>query len=227
MDYKKLNELQNTYPEVQSYTDGGNRIILNGVYPETNKILFAKPLLDSITPISGSSFRFILKVIKTTNDENPKFYTSEKYYDDLKSSIKENNPYFPLESIKKEFVVTINLDEILVRYSKLKPIEDKWGIIFSKNIFLSDAGVDYNELVKYIDWVVTTPNNLDIDTGGVIPVEEISNWVSSSLDTKTLTYPNIKSEVTQQSPTNVPQINDSSVSRTFLQKLRDRVLNQK
>jgi hypothetical protein len=227
MDYKKLNELQNTYPEVQSYTDGGNRIILNGVYPETNKILFAKPLLDSITPISGSSFRFILKVIKTTNDENPKFYTSEKYYDDLKSSIKENNPYFPLESIKKEFVVTINLDEILVRYSKLKPIEDKWGIIFSKNIFLSDAGVDYNELVKYIDWVVTTPNNLDIDTGCVIPVEEISNWVSSSLDTKTLTYPNIKSEVTQQSPTNVPQINDSSVSRTFLQKLRDRVLNQK
>lgn len=202
MDYKKLSELQNTYPNVESYKEEGSRIALNGLYSETNKILFAKPLLDSITPVSESSFRFILKVLKNDKDENPKFFTSQKYFDDLKASIKENNPYFPLESIKREFIVSINLDETLVRYSNLKPAEEKWGVLVSKNIFLSENGVDYNELIKYVDWVVTKPNALDIDTGGVIPAEKIAVWTSSSLDTKTLTYPNINNSSgtsTQQS----------------------------
>jgi hypothetical protein len=193
MEYKKLPELENKYPNIQSYKLEEPRIVLNGLYPETNKILFGKPNLDFITAISGSSFRFLLKVLKTESDTNPKFFTSEKYFDDLKASLKENNPYFPLESIKSEFVVTIILSEIEERFSKLKPKEENWGVNVTKNIFISDAGVDYNDLIKYIDWVIQPPNRLDIDSGGVIPTEKIGMWSSSSLDTKTLKYPNIQS----------------------------------
>lgn len=228
MEYKKLFELQNTYPNVESYKEEGSRIALNGLYPETNKILFAKPLLDSITPVSESSFRFILKVLKNDKDENPKFFTSEKYYADLKASIKENNPYFPLESIKREFIVSINLDEILVRYSKLKPIEEKWGVLVEKNIFLSENGIDYEKFVKYVDWVVTKPDALDIDTGGVLPAETIATWTSSSLDTKTLTYSNQNTQTTTPQPITIsPTPTPSGGGSTFLERLRERLRNQK
>lgn len=202
MEYKRLSELQNTYPNIRAYNEEGSRIVLNGLYPETNKILFAKPSLDAINVVPNTSFRFILSILKSETDQNPKFYTSEKYYNDLKASIQENNPYFSLESIKNEFIVTINIDETLVRFANLKPIEEKWGVVVSKNIFLSDNGLDYVELIKYIDWVVSKPNPLEIDTGGVIPAENIGLWASSSLDFSTLTYKN-KNEVQSAQSSNI------------------------
>ena len=50
--------------------------------------------------------------------------------------------------------------------------------------------------------MVSKPNPLEIDTGGVIPAENIGLWASSSLDFSTLTYKN-KNEVQSAQSSNI------------------------
>lgn len=194
MEYKKLTNLENKYPNIKNYKDVANSIVLEGLYPETNKVRFSKPSLKDIIPVKATTFRFIIKLLKNPNDTEPKFYTSEEYYKDLESSIKESNPYFPLQSVKTQFVTTLTLDTIYEKYLTNEEKEKKWGVNVSKNIFLSKDGIDNEKFIQYVDWVVSKPNPLEIDDGGVIGAELLGSWVSSSLNTSTLDYTPPKNE---------------------------------
>lgn len=206
MEYKNLQNLENKYPNTESYKSQGNLIALNGLYPETNKILFGKPSLKDIQPVEGTKFRFILKIEKDKNDKNPKFFTSAKYFKDLEQSLNENNPYFPLESVKTQFVVAYDTNSLIDRFLKLKPKEDEWGVVITRNSFFNNQQLDYIELVKYIDWVVDAPNRLEIDTGGVLPFEQLVEFTSSSLNTDTLTYNTTNTPAPTQSTLNANEI---------------------
>ena len=101
MEYKRLIQLDNQYPNLRNYTKNGidTNILLKGIYytgEATNQIQFNLADLSKVTPVAGTKFRFILSISMDDSNTNPKLFTSSEFYNDLKSSYDENNPYLPL-----------------------------------------------------------------------------------------------------------------------------------
>lgn len=140
MKYTSLSQLPNKYPSIANYTKLKEGVVLlNGVYPERNKVNFTLPKFDDVIPISNTSFRFVVGVLADENDKSPKFFTSKPFYNDIKLSNKVNNPYFTIQAlIGDSSIVFVKLKEYFELFDKLETDENDTPVNVTKNIFLTD-----------------------------------------------------------------------------------------
>jgi hypothetical protein len=150
MQYVSLSRIPNQYPTLKgNYTlFKDTTVLLNGVYPEKNKINFKLPEFKDITPIPNTTFRFVLSVTADEKDTNPRFFTSKPFYDDIKIAYKVNNPYFPIQAlIGVGSIININLKEYFEIFYKLETLEKDTPVNVTKNIFLLDEETEK----KFVD----------------------------------------------------------------------------
>jgi hypothetical protein len=167
---------------------------LSGKYVEVNYIDFDIPSVEDITLVPGTTFRFILVIKDSAADFEPKYYMSDTFYNDIEFSQVENNPYFIRAALKDIFAVTITLDKQIELFNTIKLLDIAAGVKTYKNLFIglgddnTTGGnvIDYEGLVRYIDWVVGPVNPLDNDgTDGVLPVSKIADYEIGSYDAET------------------------------------------
>jgi hypothetical protein len=181
MEYISLNKLINKYPTVGNYvTKVIGSIKLDGIYPTKNFIDFKiSPVnnikLDDIQSIDNTKFQFVLGVKNKSSETTPfKYFTSPDFFKKLQESINEPNPYFILQALKKEFIIEYSLEDDINILKDLSKLEADDSVTIKNHIwFLEDGRVDYKKLVQYIDWVVSTPTEMDATNLGVIPVSDI------------------------------------------------------
>ena len=136
MDYYKLEELENQYPDIQNYIKRNDTAtLLQGIYTK-NKVEFKMPTTQYIKPVDGTSFRFILGIQNA--DAPVTYYTSKPYFDDLKSAYSTNNPYFYNTSLYKEFTVKVDISQMVKVALNLIEKELKDGAEVSENIFINN-----------------------------------------------------------------------------------------
>ena len=184
MEYRRLVQLDNTYPSIKNYKAGSapDVFVLNGLYKE-NSVEFGLITLDKVTWVANTKFRFILAIKNSDEDKNPLLYTSEEFYNDLKESYKEPNPYLSIGAFNPPFIVTYTIKQLLKLFETLKPAEETDLVFISRNIYFNDKSeIDYEALVDYIDWCVDTVNTLDFDSGGVKDAEFLGIWNTLELD---------------------------------------------
>ena len=185
MDYIRIVELPNTYPQPGNYIKVQSDVVsLFGLYADENKLDFSLPSLDKVTKIDKTSFRFIMGVRLNNADKEIKYFTSEEYYDNLKSSITaESNPYFITYSLKPNYIVYINVDNFIKTFELLQSTEPQQGVKMLLNNFIDEnKNIDYSKLASYIDWVLSPPTIAEIGTDGVIPAEKIAKWQVGDYD---------------------------------------------
>jgi hypothetical protein len=195
MDYKNIFELADTYPDPTKYNSKRvKNMRLSGKYVEVNYIDFDIPSVEDITLVPGTTFRFVLVVKDSAADFEPKYFMSDTFYNDIELSQIENNPYFIRAALKDIFAVTITLDKQIELFNTIKLLDIAAGVKTYKNLFigLGDDNtiggnvIDYEGLVRYIDWVVGPVNPLDNDgTDGVLPVSKIADYEIGSYDAET------------------------------------------
>jgi hypothetical protein len=183
MEYIPLNKLPNKYPSITNYSwEDGSYIILDGEYP-TNYIAFRKPFLNQLKWVAGTKFKFIVS-IKTSNvDPYQQFYTSEEYYKALEKALLDNNPYFPKLSFKKENIIDVNISDALsIFFDRNTKDEGTYGVRVFRNFFCEADlneyfnGLNYENLIKYLDWLLSPSAPYDIDQGGVLPATTNSKY---------------------------------------------------
>ena len=180
MKYVNLFNIRNPYPIIFNYKRySPTTIRLGGKYTE-NFEDFEIPDLSLLEVVEGTSFKFILE-LKNGEDEDEfiGLYTSPIYYADLIASKDENNPY-PLQNAFNEiFTVKYNINELTKTYNTLKDLELELNVKVDRNIFYRfDAPNEYQELVKYVDWIVSKPalNEIGTKDSGVLPVNTIAEY---------------------------------------------------
>lgn len=178
MEYTPLQFLENTYPNPNNYVPSGvEKTTLNGLYPEKNKIEFNLPSVSELKYVEGTEFQFILAIFKDYKDTSPIYYTSEQYYYTLQNSILEGNPYFSQASFSPQNIISYVLETPLKVYSPLHKEEIKPRVNIRQNIFINTGSfVEYDNLVTYIDWMVSPVSPLDDDNFGVLKAETIAGW---------------------------------------------------
>ena len=178
MEYKPLQFLENTYPNPNNYVPTGvEKTTLNGIYPDKNKIDFNLPSISELKYVEGTEFNFVLAIFKDYKDTKPVYYTSEQYYYTLQNSILEGNPYFSQASFTPQNIVSYVIEPPLKVYAPLYKEEIKPRVSVRQNIFIKTGGVvDYDNLVTYIDWLVSQVSPLDDDNFGVLKPETIAGW---------------------------------------------------
>jgi hypothetical protein len=179
MDYKALNQLDNQYPDTYHYKNGpsANSVILYGEFNKVNKVDFKLPTLDNLKFVRGTEFRSIIAILQNTKDTNPVYYTSEAYYKDLEASINENNPYFVLGSFDPNNIITFVVDNIKNTFDSFGTKERRSFINMKQNImFRTGSIIDYDNLITYIDWVLSDVSPLDDSNNGVLLPEIIAGW---------------------------------------------------
>ncbi len=184
MEYYRLYDLRNQYPSISNYvTPIPGKVNLIGIYPETNVLPIDVQSLEGIKFVKDTKFRFILKIKEKQTDTNGVLYTSERYYKNLEASSKESNPYFINSSLKDAFIVEIFTESLNSLFTTFLNPENAAGVSVNKNNFInSNKTIDYDSLVKYIDWVVSQPTLADIDSNGVIPSEKLINFSIFEID---------------------------------------------
>jgi hypothetical protein len=199
-----------------------NDILLQGVYPQ-NTINFPKFILNTnIKTLPDISFRFILSVKRNVSDSNPQLYTSDKFYNELASSYWESNPYMVANAIKSEAIVSVVYDEYISKLTEFRTLElnvGKVGVIVGKNLFVNsnynvteidDSVVfanlkatpttDIDELVRYIDWVVTKPSKVYDER--LLKTTDIGQWIFK--DGKTSNTPPLPPPAGNEPPQSTP-----------------------
>jgi len=155
-------------------------IRIDGEYA-TNFVDFRTIDISKIKVVDGTKFRFLLSIKETINDANPTLYTSKQFYDDLVYSYSEDNPYEVAAATKQEAIVVIVLDSLVQKVESLhsKELDETAdnGVLVTKNLFvlanfdldgeadvteykdaIANSTYNVNDVVKYIDWVVSKPN---------------------------------------------------------------------
>jgi hypothetical protein len=199
MEYKRLNNLQNTYPQTGNYisdqflsltkvngllqyeSNGAQekaKINLFGRYADKNVLPFTTKTLKNLNWVEGTNFRFILAIFKDYNDTSPVYYTSQTYYNDLNSALIEGNPYFLQASFDSANIVSFVYEEAVNIAKNAVPLELKSRVDFRTNIFITNGSfeVNYSNLVRFIDWLVDKPSPLDDVNNGVLQTETIAGW---------------------------------------------------
>lgn len=180
MQYVNLLNIRNPYPIIFNYKrNSPTAIRLDGIYSQNFKD-FEIPDLSLLEVVEGTSFKFILELRNGEDeDEFIGLYTSPVYYADLIASKDENNPY-PLQNAFNEiFTVKYNINELTKTYNTLKDLELELNVKVERNIFYRfDAPNEYQELVKYVDWIVSKPALSEIGTkdSGVLPVNTLAEY---------------------------------------------------
>lgn len=164
---------------VSNLKDSGY-IRLNGEYTQ-NYVDFRTTDISNIKVVDGTTFRFLLSIKETIDDANPTLYTSKKFYDDLVGSYSQNNPYNVAAATKQEAIVVITLDTLKQKVESLHDLElnqtADYGVLVLKNLFatanfninvdvsvkdykkaVSNPTYNIEDVVRYIDWVVSKPN---------------------------------------------------------------------
>lgn len=193
MEYYRLYDLRNQYPSISNYTTIlPGKVNLYGVYSETNILPIDVKTLDGIKFTKDTSFRFIVNIKQKQDDKSGILYTSQKYFKNLESSLKESNPYFVNSSLNDIFVVDVFMESFIALFESFIPKENSAGVNVLKNNFINkDKSIDYDAFVKFLDWVVSVPNLKEIDTNGVIPSELLINFTTFEIDQeKAYFYPN-------------------------------------
>jgi hypothetical protein len=194
MEYRPLSDFSNTYPNTANYiklaTD--NTMQLKGLYPEKNAYTWKIPTFNDetknifIKPVIGTSFRFILAIKDSLASDTTHYYTSEQFYNDMESALIEPNPYFITKALDEKFFLTITLDKLIELFNNLKLIDISVGVFQIRNIFIGQTNViDYEALVRYVDWVVGDVNPLDFDNNGVLPTEKVAQYEIGEYDKNT------------------------------------------
>ncbi len=184
MEYYRLYDLRNQYPAIGNYiTTLPGKVNLYGIYAETNVLPIDVKSLEGIKFCKDTSFRFIVNIKQKQEDTSGLLYTSEKYFKNLESSLKESNPYFVNSSLNDIFVVDVFLESFILLFESFIKKENKAGVNVLKNNFINkDKSIDYDSFVKFLDWIVSPPNLKEIDTNGVIPSELLINFTTFEID---------------------------------------------
>ena len=180
MEYSKLSNLENTYPQTANYVVSRvdeSLVSFYGLYADKNKLDFKLPSLKELKFVPNTNFRFILAIFKDYKDTKPVYYTSEKYINDLQAAAVEGNIYFSQASFANTNIVSYVYEDIIKMVDSMKPFEQKSRVDFRINIFSGVSGsVDYDNLVTYIDWLVDKQSPLDDVNFGVLEPTKISGW---------------------------------------------------
>ena len=196
MEYRNTYNLADTYPDPTKYSSKRvKNMRLTGKYVETNYIDFDIPTVEDITVVPGTTFRFVLVVKDSLADDEPKYFVSDSFYNDIELSQIESNPYFIRAALKDIFSVTITLDDLIETFNTIKLLDISSGVKIYKNLFIGLGNdnttggnvIDYEGLVRYVDWVVGSVNGLDQLNGGdgVLPVSKIADYEIGSYDKDT------------------------------------------
>lgn len=178
MEYISLNKLRNTYPTTTNYKKTSiDTIDLLGRF-DGNFKRFNLPDVSVIEVVDNTSFKFIIELKLTKDDdEYIGLYTSPIFYNDIVTAYNENNPYSLRSPFLDEFIVKINLDELNKTYNSLISEEFELDVNVIRNIFYKiDDVPDYTQLIKYINWIVSTPNSNELVYNNVLPVTDISEY---------------------------------------------------
>ena len=140
MQYVSLSRVPNRYPSISNYTKFKEDVVLlNGLYPERNKINYQLPKYDDITPVDNTTFRFVISVLIDENDTSPKYFTSKTFYNDIKLAYRVGNPFFPIQAlIGNGSVLTINLKQYFEIFDRFEKDEKDAPVDVVKNIFISN-----------------------------------------------------------------------------------------
>lgn len=188
MEYVSLDNQQNTYPSVDSYKKTAvDEISLFGIYPQ-NVLKFKIPSLPNLKVVEGTSFKFLLNIAQSPQSESLGLFTSPLFYTEIVTSINEANPYFVNSAFTKEYIVNYYLNDIKPFFEKTKSSELQRNISFTKNVFVSNDGTfDLEALVRYIDWVVSSPKLEEVEDGNVLPSKNISTYTLPEVTAKEVT----------------------------------------
>jgi hypothetical protein len=188
MEYRKLLQLDNKYPNLRNYQPSkiDNQIILKGIYSDINEVQFNYTDIKTVTPVENTKFRFIVGIKKDAGDKKPKYFTSISFYEDFLSSFDENNPYLLIGAFDIRMFTLYEFFDTLKIFEENKKLEEADLVFMNKNVFIDEKSeIDYTALVQYIDWVVSTPDNLDFETGGVKSAELLGIWTQLEIDPST------------------------------------------
>jgi hypothetical protein len=199
MEYKRLNNLQNTYPQTGNYISDQflslsrasgllqyesnqvqekAKINLFGRYADKNVLPFTTKTLKNLNYVEGTNFRFILAIFKDYNDTSPAYYTSQTYYNDLNAALIEGNPYFLQASFDSANIVSFVYEDVVNIAKNAVPLELKSRVDFRTNIFITNGSfeVNHSNLVRFVDWLVDKPSPVDDVNDGVLQAETIAGW---------------------------------------------------
>jgi hypothetical protein len=184
MDYIRLPELINTYPQPGNYIKQSVRkSTLFGIYDDVNKLDFELPTLNRIKIVNNTTFRFILGIRKNKSDKYINYFTSRRYMLDLRESQELGNPYFSQFSLLNSYIVMVDWENFDLLFGDLLPVEFKQGVLMQVNNCIQKSNpesefttVNYELLAKYVDWVVSPPSPTELGEGGVIPAYGLGGW---------------------------------------------------
>lgn len=178
MEYISLNTLRNTYPSTQNYKKKNvNTVQLVGNFPQ-NFIDFKLPDLGSVEVVEDTSFKFIIELRADEDAEDYiGLYTSPIFYNELLISLDESNPYSIQGAFFQENIITFFINDLTKIYNGFKDLEIELGVKMDRNILYTfDGETEYTELIKYIDFNVSTPNLNEIGTQNVLSVSQLSEY---------------------------------------------------
>jgi len=190
-----------------------NTFDFTGIYPDINKVEFTINSINDIIPVGETTFQFILAIKKYKDDapETIKYFTSPSFFTKLEDSLFEANPYFVNSTFGKyfyydfsqkptrqftaqaDYIVEITLEETLALFKQpsdpnkksLKRLENEAGVNFKKNIYYNylDNSIDYEALVRYINWVVSSETLPEIiESNGVLTPDLLCEFDYGVLD---------------------------------------------
>ena len=159
-------------------------IKLNGEF-SSNEIIFPKFDITKIQSVDFVDYNFVLKVINyvknplngTGSGKREKLFTSSKIYQYLQNAYNRNLPYAAFSQLVD--IVEVDLRPIIDKVRSFKPLEEEIDVVIKNNVGVKvneerkEYEIDYDILLKYIDWVVSpSPPNYDEK---LISVEDISD----------------------------------------------------
>jgi hypothetical protein len=178
MEYIGINNLLNKYPDVNSYKKNSlESIELKGVFPQ-NKIDFEIPPLEEIEVVDGTSFRFVVALRYDREDVDIiGLYTSPVFYTEMVTSINENNPYFIKVALTPSLIVSFNINDITYTFNTLTEAELELNVDMQRNIFLlPNNEYNFDEIIKYIDWIVSRPVLGEFGEKSVLPTSVLTDY---------------------------------------------------
>lgn len=178
MEYISLNSLRNTYPSIQNYKKKDVNVAQLAGNFEPNFIDFNLPDLGTVTKVDGTSFKFIIELRASADDDSYiGLYTSPIFYNELLTATIENNPYPLRNAFSTDSIVTYYINELTSKYNELIDLETELDVKMDRNIlYRFDGDNEYDELIKYIDWNVSSPSLNEIGSQNVLSVSQISEY---------------------------------------------------
>jgi hypothetical protein len=150
---------------------------LKGVFPQ-NKIDFEIPPLEEIEVVDGTSFKFVVALRYDREDVDIiGLYTSPIFFTEMVTSINENNPYFTQTALNPILLISFNVNDITSTYNTVTESELELNVDMQRNIFLlPNNQYRFDEIIKYIDWVVSRPALGEFGEKSVLSVPKLAEY---------------------------------------------------